>query len=691
MVPPPLPTGIDVTNENTQIIQASGTFRIRTVASTPDDDLHIANNTQAGPALRLENQSVSTDSNTIYASINFEGNDNSAGANGIRGSIVGKSESSNGAMGLLFSTASAGSANTERMRINSSGNVGIGTSSPSAPLHIVASAVAEMRYGAIGPSSNSALRISRNDSTTTSGNPLGYLEFGGNDATGAVDTSFAYVGAEASGTHAAGDNPTDLVFGTTADGSATVTERMRINSAGAVKINGGVLELGGEGIVSGSIHSQESLYINSDSNGTPEPAPIVFGRGRTGFSGGTEDMRLDGAGNLLVGQTTASSNAVGTSLRSDGRNFYCADGNYSGHFNRKTSDGAIVHFAKDDTVIGSIGVIHGNNLFIGAPSHSGLQFGSSIVYPTGGSTGDANDATVDIGASGQRFKDLYLSGGLRGTTLTFSNLAGTERMRISGAALLVGKTAANSGTAGVEASAAAFNATVSGDTVSRLNRLSSDGEILRFQKDTATVGSIGTVGGSVYIDGGSSNYSVMLASDFRPRTSNGAANNDAAVDLGDSSARWKDLYLSGGVYLGGTGAANLLDDYEEGTFTPAITFGGASTGVTYTARFGRYIKIGTLVYVNIALNLTNKGSSTGDAKVTGLPFTQSSAGVNFPNLNLRSVAGITFTNCLYATANDGATEIQLMDDNGSGTQTNLTNSDFTTGAEFNITGVYEAA
>ena len=70
----------------------------------------------------------------------------------------------------------------------------------------------------------------RNDSTTISGNPLGYLEFGGNDATSALDTSFAYVGAEASGTHAAGDNPTDLVFGTTADGSATVTERMRIDA-----------------------------------------------------------------------------------------------------------------------------------------------------------------------------------------------------------------------------------------------------------------------------------------------------------------------------------------------------------------------------------------------------------------------------------------------------------------------------
>jgi hypothetical protein len=45
------------------------------------------------------------------------------------------------------------------------------------------------------------------------------------------------------------------------------------------------------------------------------------------------------------------------------------------------------------------------------------------------------------------------------------------------------------------------------------------------------------------------------------------ADRDAAVDLGTSTVRFKDLYLSGGVYLGGTGSANHLDDYEEGTFT----------------------------------------------------------------------------------------------------------------------------
>jgi hypothetical protein len=69
--------------------------------------------------------------------------------------------------------------------------------------------------------------------------------------------------------------------------------------------------------------------------------------------------------------------------------------------------------------------------------------------------------------------------------------------------LLVGKTSENNGTVGVQAMATGdINATVSNDTVSRLNRLSGDGEILRFQKDTSTVGSIGSnaAGGTPVLD-----------------------------------------------------------------------------------------------------------------------------------------------------------------------------------------------
>jgi len=67
--------------------------------------------------------------------------------------------------------------------------------------------------------------------------------------------------------------------------------------------------------------------------------------------------------------------------------------------------------------------------------------------------------------------------------------------------------------------------------------------------------------------------------------------------------------------------ANTLDDYEEGTWTPTLSFSGASTGITYGAStLGRYTKIGNLVTATGMLVLTNKGSATGPAQIGGLPF-----------------------------------------------------------------------
>jgi len=70
--------------------------------------------------------------------------------------------------------------------------------------------------------------------------------------------------------------------------------------------------------------------------------------------------------------------------------------------------------------------------------------------------------------------------------------------------------------------------------------------------------------------------------------------------------------------------ANTLDDYEEGTWTPTITFGGAAVGVTYTTQSGTYTKIGNLVTVTYDLILSAKGSSTGAVRITNLPFTSKS-------------------------------------------------------------------
>jgi hypothetical protein len=131
--------------------------------------------------------------------------------------------------------------------------------------------------------------------------------------------------------------------------------------------------------------------------------------------GATERARITSDGHLLVGQQTANSNTVGTSLRSDGRNFFCADG-LTAQFNRKSSNGVICNFALADDVIGFIGVANNNNMQIGGTvtAHAGLEFGTNIIFPMSG--GAVQDAACDLGYSSGRFKNIYRSGSTYSTS-----------------------------------------------------------------------------------------------------------------------------------------------------------------------------------------------------------------------------------------------------------------------------------
>ena len=75
-----------------------------------------------------------------------------------------------------------------------------------------------------------------------------------------------------------------------------------------------------------------------------------------------------------------------------------------------------------------------------------------------------------------------------------------------------------------------------------------------------------------------------------------------------------------GLYIGGTTSANLLDDYEEGTFTPTLTVTGTSTSLNDI--LGRYTKIGNLVYVEIHIrDFVPEDLTTQIRNCTNLPFT----------------------------------------------------------------------
>jgi len=164
-----------------------------------------------------------------------------------------------------------------------------------------------------------------------------------------------------------------------------------------------------------------------------------------------------------------------------------------------------------------------------------------------------------------------------------------------------------------------------GNTVATFDRATSNGTIIDLQKDGSTVGSIGTLANLAYFgnSGANSNGVIFTSAGIEPfDSSNGTSTKDGDIDLGASNQRFQDLYLSGGVYLGGTGAANQLDDYEEGTWTPAINYqsGGPNSP---TQANGSYTKIGRLVNVNGMIVCGNTNSGSGLAYLAGLPFTVS--------------------------------------------------------------------
>jgi hypothetical protein len=145
---------------------------------------------------------------------------------------------------------------------------------------------------------------------------------------------------------------------------------------------------------------------------------------------------------------------------------------------------------------------------------------------------------------------------------------------------------------------------------------------------------------------------------------------------------------NGLTFNGDTAAANALDDYEEGTWTMGVTFNGASVGVTTSSNTGTYVKIGRQVTVNGYFLLTNKGSSTGIAYLTGLPFTVGNTAGNFGAASLW-LDKIAFANQFQGRVNQNVTYIELEEITEAGVVSNLTNAEFANNSGIMISATYQ--
>jgi len=182
----------------------------------------------------------------------------------------------------------------------------------------------------------------------------------------------------------------------------------------------------------------------------------------------------------------------------------------------------------------------------------------------------------------------------------------------------VGKTSSGFNDAGLELEGqgrARF--TRDGAVSLQLNRLNTHGDMALFYIDGSSKGAIGTDSGRLKI--GSTSASGLRFDGAQLIPFVGTSASDNAVDLGYSSNRFRDAYIGGGVYLGGTGAANKLDDYEEGTWTPATSVNGFTQPIaSYSGAI--YTKIGNVVRVRCRIHLSANGYASGYSRITGLPF-----------------------------------------------------------------------
>ena len=142
-------------------------------------------------------------------------------------------------------------------------------------------------------------------------------------------------------------------------------------------------------------------------------------------------------------------------------------------------------------------------------------------------------------------------------------------------------------------------------------------------------------------------------------------------------------------------ANETLSTYDEGTWTPGVSFGGGTTGITYALQSGNYIKIGKSVSVWGEAELSAKGSSTGNARVTGLPFTR------FTNANIDNflttlatrldlnVAGGYYS--ALAGVESNTTTALLYEQGDNVALTALTEADFANNSRPGVSGVYYSA
>ena len=202
------------------------------------------------------------------------------------------------------------------------------------------------------------------------------------------------------------------------------------------------------------------------------------------------------------------------------------------------------------------------------------------------------------------------------------------------------------------------------------------------ERNTSSVvfGESGCYGFRQFLDGNANRFDIISGNQATTNTRLSIERDTGNIGIGTTSPSQAldvvgSIEVSDGIYIGGTAAANKLDDYEEGTWTPTLENGV----VSYTSQTGQYIKIGKLVYFQGTIVLSsNNTADTSSVRIGSLPFTidttnesalftmDASGSTLFDNYHNVGGAGFTSPNNINIGDTSNGLQIQYADLQSSG-------------------------